>query len=200
MRPYNYDRRSTTTREIIDDRLAVLRSSKDEGTLLHGIVHWLSDQPVTADHDGGGPNRSYAVFTYDLGCGSVGEMWTPVRLSCRGSIGEIGGCLCAIMRHCGSFEVWVMKEYGVKESWTKSMVISPSIGCDRTSSLSRLVLVGVNEGGDLILSCAPIVELLIYNVAQKKFKTLVSFFETKTSLDSNGCGLARMYVETLVSP
>ncbi|KAK8559720.1 hypothetical protein V6N13_016456 [Hibiscus sabdariffa] len=32
----------------------------------------------------------------------------------------MGGCLCLIANRWGAYvDIWVMKEYGVKESWTK---------------------------------------------------------------------------------
>ncbi|EYU31487.1 hypothetical protein MIMGU_mgv1a019823mg [Erythranthe guttata] len=164
--------------------------SFDEGTLLRGTVHWLTVSPRINTV---GSIGQCAVFTYNLGSRTLGKLSTPVGLDSNGVIGVMNGCLSAVYNArrggCPIYEVWVMKEYGVKESWTKFMNISPRIS-DRISSSTRLKFVGVTDKGDLIVSCAPNFELLIYNVVENKSKTLVNY----------GNGSARMYVETLVFP
>ncbi|KAF2284834.1 hypothetical protein GH714_031001 [Hevea brasiliensis] len=40
----------------------------------------------------------------------------------------IGGCLSVVLNiNYGSFEIWVMKEYGVRQSWTKEFNISSDL-------------------------------------------------------------------------
>ena len=35
-------------------------------------------------------------------------------------LGVLGGCLCVFVPHCGVYnDVWVMKEYGMRDSWIK---------------------------------------------------------------------------------
>ncbi|EYU31491.1 hypothetical protein ABFS82_07G070000 [Erythranthe guttata] len=168
-------------------------SSSDEGTLFSGLVHWFAGSYRIKSAIGSIYHD--AVFTYDLGGKTLGKLSTPVGLSSStGSIGVIDGCLSAIYRVCGGdcaiYEFWMMKEYGVKESWTKMTSLSFGNCDDGLSSFSRLKLVGATDTGDLILCCAPDCQLLIYNVAEKKSKIVLS----------NGYGFARMYVETLVFP
>ncbi|KAL8048538.1 hypothetical protein ABFX02_07G073100 [Erythranthe guttata] len=181
---------SESTQVEMDD---LYFSSSDDGTFFSGLVHWFAGsyriESVIGSiyHD--------AVFTYDLGGKTLGKLSTPVGLSSStGSIGVIHGCLSAIYQVCGGdcaiYEFWMMKEYGVKESWTKMTSLSFSNCDDGLSSFSRLKLVGATDTGDLILCCAPDCQLLIYNVAEKKSKIVLS----------NGYGFARMYVETLVFP
>ncbi|KAL7105851.1 hypothetical protein ACP275_07G071900 [Erythranthe tilingii] len=157
--------------------------SSNEGILLAGIVHWLF-----ADN--------LVLLTYDLGRKAVGELSAPPGLNRNGTIGVIDGCFSAIYDVSGDFsaiyEVWVMKEYGVAESWTKFAVIS-SLGSDSTSIVTRvwrLKFVGVSDEGDLVLSCYPNCELLLYNVAENKSKIV----------KSRSYEVIRMYVDTLVFP
>lgn len=183
MKPFakKEDNYELSTQEI--DQGIEMRASKDGGTLLRGVVHWLSYRAR------GGPCA--AVFTYDLDKKVVGEMETPPDLDWYGSIGVIDGCLCGVMQgdYKGVFEIWMMKEYGVTESWTRWMVIS-SGSCARMSLFTRLVWVGATHNGDFLFSCGPGAELLVYNVSRMKAKTIVA----------NGREHAKMYIESLVSP
>ncbi|EYU31483.1 hypothetical protein MIMGU_mgv1a023525mg, partial [Erythranthe guttata] len=96
----------------------------EHGTLFNGIVHWLvtrADTVMDLDH-----TSSSVMFTYNLGRKCVGEIIpTPVNPQKRGIIGVIDGCMSVVCEDCSReiYEVWVMKEYGIKESWTKLMNI-----------------------------------------------------------------------------
>lgn len=171
-----------STQEIEFDDDEKLDLMKNEGVLLHGVVHWVAKRVSS---------NTSVVLSYDLRRWTVGEVAAPVGMDCYGTIGAMDGCLCAIMPagddyFGGIFEVWIMKEYGSKESWTKSMMII-SDGCDR---MSQLFLVGDSDDGDLILNGNPGCQVLMSNVAGNKAKTLVS----------DGYGSPRMYIETLLSP
>ncbi|EYU31503.1 hypothetical protein MIMGU_mgv1a021762mg [Erythranthe guttata] len=186
IKPFSDNCSSRKSIREVDGRLELIWYF-GEGILLHGIVHWISyDRVMHTDH--------YVMFTYDLCLESVGEISMPVGLHIwHGVIGVIDGCLSAICNvYRGDFaiyEVWTMKEYGVKESWTKLMNLSGR--CDDLISASwHLRLVGVTDDGDLILSCIPKHHLLIFKVAEKKFEILTS----------NGHWFARMFVESLVFP
>ncbi|XP_026378977.1 F-box/kelch-repeat protein At3g06240-like [Papaver somniferum] len=40
------------------------------------------------------------------------------------SVGVLGGCLCLLHKTFDKVDVWIMQEYGVKESWTKRFTIT----------------------------------------------------------------------------
>ncbi|EYU24267.1 hypothetical protein MIMGU_mgv1a023621mg, partial [Erythranthe guttata] len=187
IKPFSDNCVTKSTQSEIDD---LYFRSFHEGTLLRGTVHWLTVSPQINTV---GSINQCAVFTYNLGSKTLGKLSTPVGLDSNGEIGVMNGCLSAVYNArrggCPIYEVWVMKEYGVKESWTKFMNIAPRIS-DRISSSTRLKLVGVTDKSDLIVSCAPNFDLLIYNVVEKKSKILVNY----------GNGSAKVYVETLAFP
>ncbi|XP_012844500.1 PREDICTED: F-box/kelch-repeat protein At3g23880-like [Erythranthe guttata] len=136
---------------------------------------------------------SSVMFTYNLGRKCVGEIIpTPVNPQKRGIIGVIDGCMSVVCEDCSReiYEVWVMKEYGIKESWTKLMNIPEPPG----DSIRNLVLDGVSDYGDILFRSWTQRDnhnVVIYNVAENKY--------TK-NLVSGGNYYIRMYVETLVSP
>ncbi|EYU24266.1 hypothetical protein MIMGU_mgv1a021932mg, partial [Erythranthe guttata] len=159
-----------------------------EGKLLHGIVHWLVTKISAAD-----PNHAKVLMlTYNLGQKTVGELMpTPIKshemhhITGIGVIGVIDGCMSAIQGYCEGFyeiyEVWVMKEYGIKESWTKLFTIPHS--CDNVQNLE---LVGVSGYGDIAFRSRTRHD----NVAENIYT--MNFFTNRRYI--------RMYVETLVSP
>ncbi|KAI3448906.1 hypothetical protein Pfo_005571 [Paulownia fortunei] len=95
------------------------------GTFLNGAVHWPVQEWSTLH----GPfTICYTVLSYDLGRDKFGEI-SVLELKRKRSdfegftLGEIDGCLSAMFIYGLSVELWTMKQYGVKESWTKLMVL-----------------------------------------------------------------------------
>ncbi|KAG5554860.1 hypothetical protein RHGRI_012430 [Rhododendron griersonianum] len=99
----------------------------------------------------------------------------------------LGGCLCVFVRQFYPYypDVWVMKEYGVKDSWMKFTVTCDNIYDPwRPLSLSRTGQVLLNEQGK---------NLVLFDPREEESKELVvqglpTQFEVGT------------YVESLVSP
>ncbi|XP_026416313.1 F-box/kelch-repeat protein At3g23880-like [Papaver somniferum] len=80
---------------------------------FNGALHWLTDD-------------SKVLLSFDLGDETIREVPGPLfnNNSYRKYVDVLGGCLCItciIPRDRG--DVWVMKEYGVTESWSKVFTI-----------------------------------------------------------------------------
>ncbi|XVF39175.1 hypothetical protein PTKIN_Ptkin01aG0014400 [Pterospermum kingtungense] len=104
---------------------------KKGGTLLSGALHWV----VTKK-----PGYSSWIIAFDVGSEKYHEIelldhmkdWKfyPEVLM---DLGVLGGCLCmsASGSHADSSvlyrELWMMKEYGVKESWTVLFRVEPML-------------------------------------------------------------------------
>ncbi|KAG8363759.1 hypothetical protein BUALT_Bualt19G0055800 [Buddleja alternifolia] len=82
------------------------------GKFLNGAIHWS----VTHIDEWG-----WAIITHDLATDTFTELPLPdiddddVRVEIK----VLGGCLSVCCEHSTYMDVWVMKEYGVKSSWTK---------------------------------------------------------------------------------
>ncbi|KAL3645393.1 hypothetical protein CASFOL_010573 [Castilleja foliolosa] len=91
-------------------------SLKSSSAILNGTVCWLSGIS--------GYNQMLRFIEYfDFHTEKFGKFPAPVgfrnnHMRQRRSIGVLGGCLCVTddSRH---FYIWVMKEFGCRESWTK---------------------------------------------------------------------------------
>ncbi|KAL9223995.1 hypothetical protein vseg_000072 [Gypsophila vaccaria] len=112
------------------------------------------------------------------------------------NLGVLDGCLCLVTKILPKFDytyVWVMKEYGVKESWKKLLRISDVSVVGPLSS----VPVGYSEGGDeLLLRKAKKDGLFWYNSTDKTLKYVPL---PRVSADVK-LGDAALCVGTLVSP
>ncbi|KAI5334089.1 PREDICTED: F-box/kelch-repeat [Prunus dulcis] len=89
-----------------------------KGVLLNGALHWLLMDRVGVEH------RSSVIISFNLAEENVREIRLPLAsIDTRDYIvGAFRDCLCLI--HSGADggmhnEFWIMKEYGVRESWTK---------------------------------------------------------------------------------
>ncbi|KAF2324797.1 hypothetical protein GH714_017139 [Hevea brasiliensis] len=88
-----------------------------KGVFLNGKIHWVSDD--------GHSSASDFIISFDLETESFGVVRPPPQFASRGyrvkwrvNIGELGGCLFVI-DHGSTFHLWVMKDYGVQDSWTE---------------------------------------------------------------------------------
>ncbi|CAI0439783.1 unnamed protein product [Linum tenue] len=88
-------------------------SAEKMGVFVAGAIHWV----VHDDRD-----RGDLVVGFDLGLGECKEIPQPEyrnRKSLKIRIGELENCLCIFANYPGrGVDVWMMKEYGVRESWS----------------------------------------------------------------------------------
>ncbi|KAL4335579.1 hypothetical protein GQ457_07G027940 [Hibiscus cannabinus] len=90
------------------------------GVLAAGVLHWVMP-----------PRMELGIFSnkivgFDLGTEEFTEVPQP-ECADRGFLLDVGvleGCLCAVCNYDQvNIDVWVMKEYGVKESWTRLLSV-----------------------------------------------------------------------------
>ncbi|KAI3470021.1 hypothetical protein Pfo_026684 [Paulownia fortunei] len=133
------------------------------GTLLHETLHW----PACAGPNG--PNRSrYKVVTYDFEKNEIVEIPAPGGVTGDESsftLGVLDECLFAIFRPGDIFELWIMKEYGEKESWTKYRNI------EGYSNFKFLTPLGFSGDGELIIDADSSV-LTKYTFTEKRATVL----------------------------
>ncbi|GJX98485.1 F-box associated domain containing protein [Tanacetum coccineum] len=87
------------------------------GTFLNGSIHW-----IVLNEDS--PEKLYAFDidneTFQLFPSPPEEKLGDIRFL---SLGVVNGCLSQCSTSYFEFTVWVMKEYGIKRSWHKEVVI-----------------------------------------------------------------------------
>lgn len=154
----------------------------DSGKFLRGTVNWLASRDSYS---------SWVIVSLDLEKESYRELLQPdyggvtvVTLS----LGVLRDCLC-ILSHSDTFsDIWLMNEYGNKDSWTKLFRV-PYIGdvgsCPYTKALF------VSEDDKVLLEYQS--RLVVYNARDGTFKT-------PEIQDINGWMVPEIYQESLISP
>ncbi|KAH7843924.1 hypothetical protein Vadar_022450 [Vaccinium darrowii] len=152
-----------------------LESSKH----VNGSIHWTATNLSS---------NSWVITALDLGEETYKEIPKPnyVKEFALVSVRALKGCLCVVCEDDLSFDVWVMNDYGRKESWTKlvSMLYLPErIQCS-------IPLWYMKDGGILVnLNGA----FAIYDLVNHTLKHPLIY-------DSLDLHQADIYVESLVSP
>ncbi|XP_060182750.1 F-box/kelch-repeat protein At3g06240-like [Lycium barbarum] len=101
----------------------------DSLAFVHGAFHWLGLSECIAMSDSGFTLVSFGVSNEAYGEIPLLERMCYVSnsMSDRLVISVLGGMLCFHSTHNphgeGTFMLWVMKDYGVKESWTELFTI-----------------------------------------------------------------------------
>ncbi|XP_059309918.1 uncharacterized protein LOC132061058 [Lycium ferocissimum] len=92
-------------------------SGMDSLAFLHGAFHWIVVSTLS----------NYSVVSFSISNEVYGEILLSERIhnifkiaSVESGFSVLGGLLCAYCtyRMEGTFKLWVMKNYGVKKSWT----------------------------------------------------------------------------------
>ncbi|KAL7220571.1 hypothetical protein ACSBR2_013451 [Camellia fascicularis] len=155
------------------------------GVYLNGCVHWLAQR---------GSDYFSVIVAFDFGNETFREFLPPPFVNAvfldeyNNAVSPwfypavLGGYLC----FQDSTDVWVMKEYAKKESWTKFTIGKPD-------DISRIELVDLLEDGEFLFSRDE-EQLVVYNS------------KDETSRDMVVCGIPGIftsggtYVESLISP
>lgn len=87
---------------------------REDGAFFNGAIHWVIRTEL--DHP------PLPIVSFHLGTNTFVEIPVPeidMYLYCFMNVGALDGCLCIMLNYLFDHEIWVMKEYGVVESWTK---------------------------------------------------------------------------------
>ncbi|KAJ9551939.1 hypothetical protein OSB04_015984 [Centaurea solstitialis] len=70
-----------------------------------------------------------------------------------GNLGVFNGCLCRLGTYDFHLTIWVMKQYGIKESWHKELVITQAICASQDWELKKTMFVfgGLQDGTILVV-------------------------------------------------
>ena len=167
---------------IFSLRTGVWRTIPDPGSQFHivqqsdsvfvnGSVHWLAEteKNIRFDSDDSDDDDTFrnGIFTFDIGDEIFHEMAVPkcVELvyDLNMNLAVLGGSLALVPCNrwnlgVEQYSVWVMKEYGVAESWTKMFDIDVGEGLRR--------VVGFTNNGEALVTKDG--KLLFYNPSSRR--------------------------------
>ncbi|XP_073144165.1 F-box protein CPR1-like [Henckelia pumila] len=93
------------------------------------------------------------IMAFNIESEEHSEVMMPKGVRFRGvnaSLDVLGGSLCIVSANTSGVVIWMMKEYGVKESWTKLLSIRPPL-IERDDFVKPLVF--SNDGEKILLNC-----------------------------------------------
>lgn len=154
------------------------------GVFVDGCIHWLG---YTMD-------CKPTIVAFDLALEKFREVPPPSSIGCTMSLFQcrfvigfcdlvvLGGCLCTFNERENI--IWVMKEYGVKESWTKFTIDDPEV-----VEIRPICMFGREE---VVLKDRE--NLVVYNLEEETVKDIVVHGIPRDLFDEAS------FVESLVSP
>ncbi|XP_059632197.1 F-box protein CPR1-like [Cornus florida] len=136
------------------------------GVFISGALHWVVNQRSES------PSCMAALIaSFDIGSEEYGLVPMP-EFSDKNfymTLIDLGICLCVFCEYVSHADVWVMKEYGVEESWTKLLSIAK--GGEIMSFHHRMPVAYSNSGKEVILRQDG-AELLLYDFEKEKVKKI----------------------------
>ncbi|KAI8537981.1 hypothetical protein RHMOL_Rhmol09G0065500 [Rhododendron molle] len=156
----------------------------DSGRYLSGSLHWSASGVQ-------GSSYSWDIVSLDLANEVYGKVVLPNCGEGRfdSTLEILRGCLCVLCNFPGTrSDIWVMKEYGQTESWTKLFSI-PHI--TNLWDYEHSTLLYLSRNGEVLLQLGP--QLVLCNPRDGTFKNIV-IHNLLAWLE------AHIYVESLVSP
>lgn len=164
----------------------------DFGKFVSGTLNWPANCFSGSGYVNSTSNPSWVIVSLDLQKETYRQILPPEyekEDSSRPSLGVLRDCLCMSYDYKRTqFVVWVLKDYGVGESWVKLMTI-PYLPNPEDFSYS-MPFCGSEKGQVLLMFEF---DLVLYDPRDQSFKY-------PRIENGNGWFDAEVYVETLVSP
>ncbi|XP_075650593.1 F-box protein CPR1-like [Castanea sativa] len=138
---------------------------------LNGVYHWCGTAPgIAKDYD--------VIVSFDMRNEVFGILSTPNLSDILDpayvweALAVLGNCVALVVFDSRPtdkiFHIWVMREYGIKESWTKQYVIGPFSGITNIVGFELQILLL----GDKILMVEDNGQVVVYNLSAQKIKNL----------------------------
>lgn len=155
------------------------------GTVVCGTINWLTSKTWSA--------TSLFIVSLDLEKESYRELLPPpdhrVITVVNFMLGVLRDCLCLFSNDPTFTDVWLMKEYGNNDSWTKLFRL-PHMK-DHPRSWSHACPLYVSEDDQVLLDMTS--KLVVYNYRDGTFKD----FGIQNTFS---CWNSKVYQESLISP
>ncbi|KAK4403833.1 F-box/kelch-repeat protein [Sesamum angolense] len=154
----------------------------DTGKFVSGKLHW--GRRV-------GFNSRWEIVSFDLGSEVCGKVEQPgyIEGGFSPSLGVLGGCLCVLCDFPKtSVDVWILREYGKRDSWDKLVTVPYDLGDPWKGPYSTPLCRGAK--GEILLVYGS--SFIVYDPKDNAFhRPKITNFDTFLEAD--------VYVESLVS-
>ncbi|XP_022751116.1 F-box protein CPR30-like [Durio zibethinus] len=150
--------------EEIPNHYFLQHFSRKVGTFVCGALHWLGIKERTWES----PSSVIAFDVTTEKYHQIELLDNMERKTYNVDLGALQECLCAIATCLdNAVNVWIMKDYGVKESWTMLYCLQ---GCLSSGAYLYPLLLAYSKNEDGILLEKEGMSLLCYDINGKGFK------------------------------
>ncbi|KAL8096468.1 F-box protein CPR1-like [Apium graveolens] len=133
------------------------------GMFVGGAVHWITVKPW-------GSEICPSILAFDVGAENYKELQMPRNIGEEMSLGIFAESLCITEFHLDiHINVWVMKDYGVGNSWYKLFSLEQQKVSRSGISLSPLAY---SKNQKDVLTIVDNKKMIWYNLERKDFKTI----------------------------
>ncbi|MCH99139.1 F-box protein [Trifolium medium] len=126
------------------------------GKYVSGTLNWVGYK----GHIG---STEYVILSFDMEKETYQEVLLPQNVGddyvCRPLLYVLSNCLCVCFVNETNFVVWLMKEYGVVDSWTKLTIIPR----EKFFSDSFMDMLFISENGVILMKTLSS-QLVLYNI------------------------------------
>lgn len=158
-----YSLRTNAWKEI-ESMPYVLCYTGKMGILVNNYLHWVVTRKLE-------PEETELIVGFDMGTERFQEVPIPdnVNHHFEMEVGVIENNLCIVANYQeeGDFEVWVMKEYGVKESWTRLFKIAHTRG-----TIKNVMPLAYSKAGQEVLFEQDHEKLVWYDLKSQRLKVV----------------------------
>ncbi|PIA40882.1 hypothetical protein AQUCO_02400145v1 [Aquilegia coerulea] len=135
------------------------------GQLVNGSLHWVAHSKMFTLE-----SEENAILAFEIATGKFVEVPCPNEYCGVMLVGQYQGNLCVFldMRINYSFDLWVMNDYGVRESWTKIFNIRKPQNFSYRP-ISQIILHSSNEGSIVMQSGFYDDSLILYDPKRRTY-------------------------------
>ncbi|XP_050232901.1 F-box protein CPR1-like [Mercurialis annua] len=143
-----YSVKHNSSRMIADFPNYKPRNNRDCGTLVGSCLHWIVSEPDISSNN--------LIFSFNLEDERFGMLPVPDKLMSRHyppmELGEVRGWLSISMDeyHGKSVDIWVMKEYGKRDSWIRILSVHKA-NLNDLNYLQCATPIGCSKNGNKLL-------------------------------------------------
>jgi F-box interacting protein len=159
------------------------------GVFVGGTVNWLA-------YEVSNTSCCRFIVSLDLEKESYQKIHQPDLDKDHWTLGMFRDCLCIFASSDMFLDIWIMKEYGIKESWTKLYNIVPCVGNPNTRPYPKTVYIFDDD----------IVLFRLYGIENLEYKLFVYNYNNGNGnvkileiQHMDGPMNQRVYVESLIS-
>ncbi|KAL5709438.1 hypothetical protein ACHQM5_020126 [Ranunculus cassubicifolius] len=183
------------SRKTIRDVPYDVAYAKELGVFVSGALHWVVWVKKTVNK---------VIVAFDIEKNVFREVPSPTTVDqdFELNLGLLQGQLCVLRKYvgCPDIDIWVMKNYGVTESWSKIIKMELVYPYD---VLARLTPLGFGKNGEIVLKSESSLDL--YDPKNKTLKQhlgthgTIDWMGTPGSLDWSKVSSVVAHVDSLVS-